>query len=151
MTKAAAGAKATTKGTMTTLMERVSGKLSEGQGKKIRRREATFTIKKELCEPDAFENDIEVFISGLSSKEEEEALGSAGNGASSVFAMAKASIRTVDGEPVRREARNVLWDVLGFAGRTVVVNHFAQHVLGVGNEEDGDGPLSASLGGTEVS
>lgn len=144
---------AASKGTVSALMDRVSGKLSEGgQAKGLKRRTATFLLKKELCEPDAFEEDITVEIGGLSAKEEHEALKDAGDGASTVFAMAKLAIRTIDGEVVRREARNVVWDALGFGGRTAVVNHFATHILGniTASEEGSESPLSASLGKPEL-
>lgn len=134
------------KGALGAMLDNVTGKVSEGGAPKgIRRRTAKFTIAAAVCEPDTFPTDFEVEVSSLSQAEELEAFKEGGEtGSSAVFSMAKRSLRTIDGEPVRKNYRDLVWDALGFGGRTVVVNHFTEHCLGVAPKESGDSPLAPS-------
>jgi hypothetical protein len=101
--------------------------------KTIRRRRATFTIDHELCEPGVFGEDFKVTVEGLSAAQELDALKSGSDGASMGFAMAKLSIREFNGRPLQGHEREMLWEWLGFAGRTAVTSEYMKHCTGVGD------------------
>lgn len=116
------------------VLSRMSTKASEGGGPKtIRRRRATFVVDYEGCEPDAFQEDFRLTIEGLNADQELEALKTAADGASMGLALAKRSLREFNGNVLQAHERDILWDLLGFAGRMVVVSEYMKHCTGVGD------------------
>lgn len=116
------------------VLGRMSTKASEGKAPKtIRRRRATFTVDHEACEPGAFPEDFRLTVEGLSADQELSALKSGADGASMGFAMAQRSLREFNGTPLQAHERDILWDLLGFAGRMIVVNEYMKHCTGVGD------------------
>lgn len=129
------------------ILAKLSSKASEGgQAKTIRRRTATFVVDAELCEPSAFDEDFKVTVEGLSAGAELDALKESGEGTSMGFALAKRSIKQFNGKMLKKHEVDLLWDLLGFAGRLEVVNKFMEHCTGVGDGATLGKSLGVELG-----
>lgn len=138
--------KPTNDGSFQRFWDKVTVPMSEGgMGGAIRRREVTFTISHELCEPGTFDEDIEVTLEGLNSKDELEALKGGSGGEAMGFEMAKKAIKKVGGYVLKSHEKGVFWEALGFSGRMVVANHFMAHCTGADAEL-----LGKSLNGAEL-
>lgn len=120
-------------GALAALERKFSSKLSEGgTGKKIQRRKGTVTIDPKLCEPDTFDAPFEIGLEGLGSQDELESLKNASDGVNAGFEMARRAMRTLDGVPMRKHQKELVWECLGFAGRTAVVNAYLVQCTGAG-------------------
>jgi hypothetical protein len=129
------------------ILGKLSSKASEGGApKNIRRRLVTFVLDHELCEPGAFEEDFKLTLEGLSSGAELDALKESGEGTSMGFALAKRSIKQFNGKALRKHEVEVLWDLLGFAGRLATVDKFMEHCTGVGDGASLGKSLGVELG-----
>jgi len=132
-------------GTLAALEAKFSSKLSEGgTGKKINRRKGEAVVPLSVCEPDTFDEPPVIGLEGLTSQQEFEAMKAASDGASAGYSMAKAAMRTLNGEPMRQRQRDLVWECLGFGGRAVVVNAYLVQCTGAGAAD-----LGKSLGITE--
>ena len=128
---------------MSRLMSKLTVKASSGSAPKgIRRRTAEVPIDPALCEPDTFDAPFTVGIESLPPQQEMEAMKAGGDGVMLGLALARKSLRTIDGVPLKRVEADVLWDALGFQGRLVLCNAYLQHCTGV---KDG-AALGKSLG-----
>lgn len=131
------GAKKKAGGALTRLMKRGTTDES-GKGGTMRRRKMKFTMSKDLCDPGMFDEDFTLVLVSASSEVELEALKKhSDNPAAILFEMAKQCIVSCDGEPVRDGdmGRDVLWEALGFAGRSLLTRKW--------NELCGNGDLEA--------
>lgn len=130
-------------GALGALERKFSSKLSEGGGgKKIQRRKGSVTIDPKVCEPDTFDAPFTIGLEGLGSQDELESLKGASDGTSAGFEMAKRAMRTVDGEPMRKHQKDLVWECLGFAGRTLVVNAYLTQCTGATEVDVGKSPAS---------
>lgn len=125
-------------GALSALEARFSTKASAGGGdKKIKRRTAEVEIPKSICEPGAFDEDILVGIEGLSSAEELESYRKATDGTVAGLEMARRSLRTLNRQPMRSHQRDLLWEVLGMAGRAFVMNAYMTECSGAASADLG--------------
>lgn len=98
------------------------------------RREATFTVDHTVCMPGVFTEDFEVTIRSLSSADELAASRSSnGDPVIMAFALAKASLRAVNGRLLKTHEREVFWEWLDSGGRQVVTAVFTK--VGMADEE----------------
>lgn len=129
-------------GALAALDAKFSTKMSEGgKPKAITRRTGTVTVPLSVCEPDTFDGDPVITLEGLSAQAEFEAMKSASDGATAGFAMAKTSMKLLNGEPMKARQRDLVWECLGFGGRAVVVNGYLTQCTGAGAAD-----LGKSLG-----
>lgn len=136
-------APATEGGALAALERKFSTKLSEGgTGKKIKRRTGKVIIQPHMCEPDTFDAPFEIGLEGLGSQDELESLKGATDGTSAGFEMAKRALRTVDGAPLRKHQKELVWECLGFVGRTQVVNAYLVQCTGAKDADLGNSPAS---------
>lgn len=136
-------APATEGGALAALERKFSTKLSEGgSGKKIQRRKGFVTITPDMCEPDTFDQPFEIGLEGLGSQDELDSLRGATDGTSAGFEMAKRALRTLDGVPMRKHQKELVWECLGFIGRTQVVNAYLVQCTGAKAADLGNSPAS---------
>jgi hypothetical protein len=105
-----------------------------GTGQALRRREADVVIEHQLCEPGYFTAPFKVGLRALSSDDELAALKQATNEMSVGHFMAKRSIVALNDQPLQGHERDLLWEILGSAGRTAVINAFSKHCTGMDGE-----------------
>lgn len=134
-------------GAFDAMLERMSGKASEGDlAPKIRRREASIEIDHTMCEPGSFSAPIKIGMSSVSAGDEMDALTKASNDTTIGFELAKAGIRSVNGRKLAKHEVDLLWEVLGFGGRTAVAAAFIESCSGMSEEK-----LGKSLRTVEIS
>lgn len=93
-----------------------------GKGGSLRRRRMKITVDKNVCDPGAFDDDFDVVMVSASTDVELDALKTCGdNPAAIMFEMVKQCIVSLDGEPVLLDSRDVVWEALGTAGRSLLV------------------------------
>jgi len=131
---------------LSAFMNRAAPTVSQGgTGQALRRREATVVVDHRLCEPGYFDEPFKLGVHSLNSADELEALKAGGTETALGHLLAKKSIRTLNGRPMKSYEVDTLWEVLGTAGRMVVVNTFMAHCTG-----QDDLLLGKSLASVEV-
>lgn len=129
-------------GALAALDAKFATKMSDGGApKKITRRAGTVTVPLTVCEPDTFDEDPVITLEGLSAQAEFEAMKVASDGASAGFAMAKLSMKELNGTIMKSRQRDLVWECLGFGGRAIVVNGYLTQCTGAGAAD-----LGKSLG-----
>lgn len=122
---------------LATLEAKFTTKVSKGEKpRKISRRTGAVTITPEMCEPDTFDGPIVIGLEAINSSTELEAMKESADGASAGFAMARKGMRTLNGAPMKKHQADLVWECLGFKGRTMVVNAYLTQCTGAGEDVD---------------
>lgn len=99
----------------------------DGKKKPIPHRRITFRVDHTICEPDVFEDDFELTVESLTSSSELAASRAAkGDPVTMAVLMSRASMASLNGVPLDRSRGEDewLWNVLGTAGRNLVMSMF---------------------------
>ena len=128
-------------GVVKAAIKRYSGS-RPGQGGLPKQR-AVFDLDHNACLPGAFSEDLEITLAGLTPALEDQALQLAGaNPMKLAFAYAQLSIELVNGEPLGPGEDEVFWELLGTAGRQIVVKAYNEFL---GDTVDATGKAVSTL------
>jgi hypothetical protein len=107
--------------------ERSTSSIADGKRKTIPHRRLTFRVDHTICEPDVFDDDFELTVESLTAAAELEASRAAkGDPVTMAVMMARRSVFALNGVPIDRSRGEDewLWNVLGTAGRNLVMSMF---------------------------
>ena len=120
------------------LFEKISVSASSGdEPSPLRKRTATFILKKEQCRLDTFPSDIKLTIEELDSAVEENAMATMKgdlNELSLMISLAKYSLKALNGRPLASHEKELVWEVIGFNGRLTTAMEFTENCLGIDGE-----------------
>lgn len=132
------------------LFEKISVSASSGdEPSPLRKRTATFVLKKEQCRLDTFPSDVKLTIEELDSAVEENAMATLKgdmNELSLMIALAKYSIKALNGRILASHEKELVWECIGFNGRLTTAMEFTENCLGIDGDSVKKSLLSTVIG-----
>jgi hypothetical protein len=109
------------------------------------RRKATFVVSKDICLPDAFEDDFELTLHSLTAAEEMRAAKGVTDPLAAGYAMGKMSMCALNGDLLKNDLqREMVWELIGSTGRQLVLSMYNRYVSG-SEGEDAEGKAHATV------